>query len=155
MLPNITVMVAYKNYKRLPVNSIKFNDKIISWAAQENTKDRFIANQILWTIQCTEIFSKKIINLFKRNKNKYQTIILKKFEDLLGYQVKNITFKNIHGWMYSFNKTTTPLESYWKNNSRLGVCADWFLGPQAEDAWVSARKLYREIKKNPPSKRRV
>jgi renalase len=110
MSPNITVMVAYNNYKKLPISSIKFNDEIISWAAQENTKNRFKSNQILWTIQCTETYSKKIINLFKENKNNYQTIILKKFEHLLGYETQNIDFRNIHGWKYSYNTSTTPME---------------------------------------------
>jgi renalase len=41
MTPNITAMVVYENYEKLPINSIKFKDEIISWAAQENTKDRF------------------------------------------------------------------------------------------------------------------
>jgi renalase len=150
MVPNITVMAAYKNYKKLPIDSIKFDDKVISWAAQENSKGRFVANQILWTIQCTEDFSEKIIDLYKKKKNKYQIIILKKFQDLLGYQTKNIVFKNIHGWKYSYNKSKTQLESYWKINYRLGICADWFKGPKAEDAWLSARKLYTDIKKNPP-----
>jgi len=155
MLPNITVMAVYKNYKELPMNSIKFNDEMIAWAAQENTKKRFKTNKILWTIQCTESFSYKSINLFKRNKNKYLSLITKKFQNLLGFQIKNIVFKSIHGWMYSYSKSRTSLECFWNNKSSLGVCADWFNGPNAEDAWLSANSLYKKIKKNPPFKGRV
>jgi renalase len=150
MLPNITVMVAYKNQKKLPINSIKFNDKIIAWAAQENTKGRFKSNQILWTIQCTDFFSKKIINLFKKSKNKYLFKVLKRFEHLIGYQFKNVTFKGIHGWKYAYNKSDAPSKSFWHNQNRIGVCADWLNGSQAEDAWINASSLYKEIKKNPP-----
>ena len=145
MSPNITVMAAYKNYTKLPINSIKFNDEIISWAVQENTKNRFKTNQILWTIQCTEAYSKKIINLFKNNKKKHQSIILKRFKDLLGYHTKNIVFKNIHGWKYAYSKSNTNLESFWSNKDRFGVCADWFNGPYAEDSWLSAQNLFRKI----------
>jgi renalase len=148
MRPNITVMVAYKNYKKLPINSIKFNDEIIAWATQENTKDRFETKQILWTIQCTEKFSKKIIDLFKINKNKYQSIILKRFEDLLDYQTKNIVFQNIHGWKYAYNKSTTNLNALWSSKDKLGVCGDWFEGPYAENAWLSATNLFFKIKKS-------
>jgi renalase len=150
MVPNITVIASYKNYKMLDINSIKFNDKIIAWAAQENTKKRFKTKLILWTIQCTESFSKKIINLFKNNKNKYQSLVLNKFQDLTGFQTKNIIFKNIHGWKYSYSKNTTSLECCWKYKLRLGVCGDWFKGPHAEHAWLSSRSLYKSIKKNPP-----
>jgi renalase len=155
MTPNITAMVVYENYEKLPINSIKFKDEIISWAAQENTKDRFKANQIVWTIQCTDIFSKKIINLLKNKKKKYESIIFKRFEKLLGYKTKNIVFKNLHGWRYAYNKLNTNLDTLWSDRDNLGVCADWFNGPYAECAWLSANSLYKKIKKNPPKNRRV
>ena len=147
MAPNITVMAAYKNYKKLQISSIKFNDKVIAWAAQENTKERFIADQVLWTIQCTEEFSKQRINLLKKTKNKYESIILKKFQSLTGYQTKNIIFKTIHGWRYAYNKSSTRLNCLWSNKDQFGVCGDWFKGPHAEDAWQSANSLYTKIKK--------
>jgi len=152
MSPNITVMAAYKNYKKLPISSVKFNDPVIAWAAQENTKNRFKDSKILWTIQCTESFSKKIINLFKNNKNKYETIVLKKFETLLGYQIRNIIFKSMHGWRYACNKSSTQLNFIWNKKEKLGVCADWFTGPYAENAWLSSNSLYKKIKKSPPKK---
>ena len=152
MTPNITVMVAYENCKKIPVSSIKFNNDIIAWASHENTKKRFNSNQSLWTIQCTNTFSQKNINLLKKNKKKYQLIILKKFEELTGYQSKNIVFKNIHGWKYAYSKKDTKINSFWSNKIKLGVCADWFSGPKAENSWLSANSLYKQIKKNPPTK---
>jgi renalase len=152
MIPNITVMVAYKDHEVLPINSIKFNDDIIAWAAHENTKGRFKSNKTLWTIQCTENFSKKTINLFKKNKNKYESIVLKRFEYLLGYEIKKIVFRNIHGWKYAYSKSTTKVDFFWDSVDKLGVCADWFKGAQAEDAWLSSNSLYKEIKKNPLNK---
>jgi predicted NAD/FAD-dependent oxidoreductase len=155
MQPNITVMVAYKQNKNIPISSIKFNDQIIAWASQENTKNRFKSTQSLWTIQCTGIFSKKINNLFKKDKKKYQLFILKRFEELTGFQVKNATFQNIHGWKYAFSLNSTNISSTWLSKYRLGVCADWFEGSKAEDAWFSAKSLYKGIKKNPYKNIRV
>ena len=155
MLPNITVIAAYKNSKYIPVSSIKFNDKIIAWAANENTKNRFKSNQNLWTIQCTEKYSKTIINLFKKNKNKYQSFILKKFEELTGFKTRDLLFKNVHGWKYAYSKKNTGIGCHWSNKKKLAVCGDWLNGSKAEDAWLSATLLYKEIKKNPPKSRRV
>ena len=76
-------------------------------------------------------------------------IILKRFQALLGLQIKNIVFKNMHGWKYSYNKTKTPFESIWDNKTKIGVCGDWLIGPKAEDAWSSARDLFNKIKKKP------
>jgi renalase len=151
----ITVMAVYKNYKRIPISSIRFDDTVISWASQENTKNRFTSSQILWTIQCTEKFSNLAINLFKKNKKKYELLILKKFEKLIGYKVKNVLFQNIHGWKYAYSKINSNKKCLWLNKYNLGVCADWFNGPKAEDAWISAKSLFLEIKKNPPKNRRV
>ena len=150
MLPNITVMAANKGFKKLDLSSIKFENKIISWAVQENTKNRFKSDKVLWTIQCTEKFSRKIIDLFKKSKNRYLLFILKTFEGLLGFQRKNIVFKAIHGWKFAYNKSNTKLESFWNGKKNLGVCGDWLYGPYAEDAWLSANSLYEKIKKNPP-----
>jgi len=29
---------------------------------------------------------------------------------------------------------------------RLGLCADWFIGPKVENAWLSAKDLAKKIK---------
>ena len=155
MLANITVLAAYKDYKQIPISTIKFNDTVVAWASQENTKNRFNTNHVLWTIQCTEKYSKQVINSFKKNKKKYENLILKKFEALTGYQTKNVFFQSIHGWKYAYSKINSNKDCLWLNKYNLGVCADWFNGPKAEDAWVSAGSLYLEIKKNPPKNRRV
>jgi renalase len=151
MLANITVMAAYKNYNEISISTIKFNDPIIAWASQENTKNRFKSRQSLWTIQCTEKFSKRSINLYKKNKRRYEHLILRKFEELIGYQTKNIVFQNIHGWKYAYKKIeTNSLQSIWINKYQLGVCGDWLTGNKAEHAWLSAKNLSTQIKKNLP-----
>ena len=155
MVPNITVMLSYKNKSKLNINSIKFNEDRLAWAANENSKERFKSNEILWTLQCTEKYSKKIIDLFKNNKNYYLKEIAKEFENLIGFKVKDLIFKNIHGWRYAYNLQSKNLNPSWISKYNLGICADWMTGPKAENAWLSAQKLFYQIKKNPPSRRRV
>ena len=66
MQPNMTVMVAFKNQKNLPISSIKFDDDTLAWAANENSKKRFKSNTNLWTLQATLKWSKKrLINTKK------------------------------------------------------------------------------------------
>ena len=65
---------------------------------------------------------------------------------ILEYPMKNIVFKNIHGWRYSYSRSRTQLKSHWNNQSRIGICADWLLGPKAEDSWLSAVDLFKNIK---------
>jgi len=153
MIPNVTVMLAYKNNFKININSMKFNNDKLAWAANENSKERFRSSEQLWTIQCTQRYSKKIINLFKDNKIFYINEITKQFENLTGFKRKDLIFKNIHGWKYAYSLVNNHLISSWINKYNLGVCADWITGPKAEDAWLSAQKLFYRIKKNPPRRR--
>ena len=150
MQPNITIMIAYKNNKEIPVSSIKFNDKVLAWASNENSKKRFKSKINLWTIQATLYWSKKYIRLYKLNKNKLLKKIIKKFESLTGLPSKKIIFKSMHGWKYAYNLHNSNENCYWDKKYRIGICGDWFLGSKAEDAFFSAEHLFKVIKKNPP-----
>ena len=145
MQPNITVMVAFKNQKILPISSIKFNDDILAWAANENSKKRFKSSINLWTLQATLNWSKKTINKYKTDKSIMEKLI-NRFVQLSGFNKKKIVFKKIHGWKYSYNFEVTPYLSVWNKKYNLGVCGDWLNGPKVENAWLSANDLARKIK---------
>jgi predicted NAD/FAD-dependent oxidoreductase len=145
MQPNITVMLALKNQKTLPISSIKFNDDILAWAANENSKKRFKSKINLWTLQATLKWSKKTINRYKTDKSIMKQLIAR-FIKLTGFEKKKIIFKRIHGWKYSYNYEKTPYLSIWNKKINLGVCGDWFNGPKVENAWLSANDLANKIK---------
>ena len=145
MQPNITVMVALKNQKNLPISSIKFNDDILAWAANENSKNRFKSNINLWTLQATLKWSKKTINKYKNNKSIMKQMV-SRFVSLSGLDKNKIIHTGIHGWKYSYNYKKTPLLSYWSKKYKLGVCGDWFNGPKVENAWLSANDLAKKIR---------
>ena len=145
MQPNITVMIAFKNQKNLPISSIKFNDDILAWAANENSKKRFRSNINLWTIQASLKWSKKTINKYKTDKSIMNQLI-SRFIKLSGFKKNKMIFKKIHGWKYSYNYEKTPYLSIWDKKINLGVCGDWFNGPKVENAWLSANDLARKIK---------
>ena len=145
MQPNITVMLALKNQKTLPISSIKFNDDILAWAANENSKKRFKSNINLWTLQATLKWSKKTINKYKTDKSIMNQLITR-FIKLTGFEKNKIIFKRIHGWKYSYNYEKTPYLSIWNKKINLGVCGDWLNGPKVENAWLSANDLAKKIK---------
>ena len=146
MEPNLTFMLEYKNSKNISISSIKFQNSVIAWAANENSKNRFKSKNQLWTLQATEEWSKKNINKYKHNKKLKIKIVLDQFEKLLKFKKKDNVFNNIHGWKYSYNKNPLKFKSYWSKKSMLGVCGDWFSGPKAEDAFISARNLFEKIR---------
>ena len=145
MEPNITTMLAFKNQKTVPVSSIKFNDDILTWAAFENSKNRFNSSNSLWTLQSSIKWARKNINNYNKNK-KVENTLISKFLNFTGYKRNKIIFKKTHGWKYSYNLYGSPFKSYWNKKLRLGLCADWFIGPKVENAWLSANDLAKKIK---------
>jgi len=145
MQPNITVMIAFKNQKNLPISSIKFDDDTLAWAANENSKERFKSNINLWTLQATLKWSKKTINKYKNDKSIMEKLI-NRFVQITGFEKKRIIFKKIHGWKYSYNLEKTPYLSIWIKKKNLGICGDWLNGPKVENAWLSAADLAKKIK---------
>ena len=75
---------------------------------------------------------------------------MREFSKILNINLNSLKIFKIHGWKYSSNKIPTGKECYWNKNLRIGLCGDWFLGPKAESAWLSANYLFDRIKKNPP-----
>ena len=145
MEPNITTMLVFKNQKTVPISSIKFNDDILTWAAYENSKNRFYSSNSLWTLQSSNGWARKNINNYKKN-NRAENTLISKFLNFTGYKKNKIIFKKTHGWKYSYNLNGSPLKSYWNKKLKLGLCADWFIGPKVENAWLSANDLAKKIK---------
>ena len=67
------------------VSSYLFDDKILGWAAKENSKKRFKGNLDLWTLQSTYNWANKKINKNRENKelNKNKKNIFVGFTGLL------------------------------------------------------------------------
>ena len=146
MQPNITVMIAIKGKSNSLISSIKFNDDILAWVANENSKNRFKSNINLWTLQASLKWSIDKINKYKSN-NKVINELISRFLKLTGYKKNRIIYKKIHGWKYSYSYNSTNMKSLWNKKYQFGVCGDWFLGPKAEHAWISAVSLFQEIHK--------
>ena len=43
------------------------------------------------------------------------------------------------------NSKPFKIKSYWDPKKKIGVCADWFVGPRLESGWISARDLFKKI----------
>jgi predicted NAD/FAD-dependent oxidoreductase len=143
---NITVMIATKKAKS-NVSSYFFNDKILGWAGNENSKKRFISKNNLWTLQSTYSWANKKINKNRENKELNTKIMIEKFFKLTGIKKTKVFFSLNHGWKYSSNSKPLNIKSYWNSSLNLGVCADWFVGPRLESGWISAQDLFNKISK--------
>ena len=141
---NITVMIAIKKNKKSP-SSFLFDDPVLGWAGNENTKKRFKSKYDLWTLQSTFKWANKNIDKNKKNLKKNSKILIDKFFKLTKIKKTKVIYSINHGWKYSSNSKPLKIRSYWDPNKKLGVCADWFIGPRLESGWISAHDLFKKI----------
>ena len=141
---NITTMIAIKKNKKSN-SSYLFEDPILGWAGNENSKKRFKSKYDLWTLQSTFKWANKKINKNKNNKKENSKIMIDKFFKLSNIKKTKIYYSLNHGWKYSSNSKSFKIKSYWDSKKKLGVCADWFVGPRLESGWISAHDLFKKI----------
>ena len=141
---NITVMIAIKKNKKSP-SSFLFDDPVLGWAGNENTKKRFKSKYDLWTLQSTFKWANKNIDKNKKNLKKNSKILIDKFFKLTKIKKTKVIYSINHGWKYSSNSKPLKIRSYWDTKKKLGVCADWFIGPRLESGWISAHDLFKKI----------
>ena len=141
---NITVMIAIKKNKRSPCSFV-FNDPILGWAGNENSKKRFKSKYDLWTLQSTFKWANRNIDKNKKNLKKNSKILIDKFFKLTKIERSKVIYSINHGWKYSSNSKPFKIRSYWDPQKKLGVCADWFIGPRLESGWLSAHDLFKKI----------
>ena len=141
---NITVMIAIKKNKKSP-SSFLFDDPVLGWAGNENTKKRFKSKYDLWTLQSTFKWANKNIDKNKKNLKKNSKILIDKFFKLTKIKKTKVIYSINHGWKYSSNSKPLKIRSYWDPQKKIGVCADWFIGPRLESGWISAQDLFKKI----------
>ena len=144
MNANFTVMVVIKKTKN-EISSYFFDDKILGWAAKENSKKRFKYKYDLWTLQSTYAWANRNFSKYKKQKLKFINLFIKQFQKLTKSKIKKVYFSNIHGWKYSSNSKPLNVKSYWNKSLKIGICGDWFNGPRYENGWISAKDLYKKI----------
>ena len=106
-----------------------------------NFENETIAQKVLWMLEHFKNDGVEVIKL-----DNTETLINKFFE-LTNFKKNKIFHIQNHGWKYSSNSKPLSIKSYWNSSIRLGVCADWFVGPRLEAGWLSAKDLSLKIKK--------
>ena len=143
---NITTMIATKKNKKSN-SSYLFEDPVLGWAGNENSKKRFKSKYDLWTLQSTFTWANRKINQNKNNKKENSKIMIDQFFKISNIKKTKINYSFNHGWKYSSNSRPFRIKSYWDPKKKLGVCADWFVGPRLESGWISAQDLFKKISK--------
>ena len=143
MKPCFTVMLALKKTSIFKYSGYVIkNNPIISWCANESSKQRSINSNELTqlTIQTTEEYGYANFEKYRENKDEILKEILEIFLNMFKINHSEVVHKNVHGWLHAYaDRNDQPV--FWDNELRLGITGDWFTGAKAENAWKNARLL--------------
>ncbi len=147
MKPCFTVMLALKKTSIFKHSGYVIkNNKIISWCANETSKNRKLNNQdlTLLTIQTTEEYGYLNFKKYRENKEQILRLITNEFLDVFKIDESEIVHQDVHGWLYAFSENHShPV--YWNETKQIGITGDWFTGGRAENAWKNGKLLSEKI----------
>jgi len=148
MEPNLTAMIAFNKTLKISSDGIRFKkNSVLGWAGNESSKVRIGNNENLelWTLQSSLDFAKKYCHTYRDKKEEVLELMIREFFTLLKIKNVEVSYKDIHGWLYAYKNKDFSKSFYWNKDINLGICGDWMCGSKAEDAWSSATLLANQI----------
>ena len=148
MEPNLTAMIAFNKTLKISSDGIRFKkNSVLGWAGNESSKVRIGNNENLelWTLQSSLDFAKKYCHTYRGKKEEVLELMIREFFTLLKIKNVEVSYKDIHGWLYAYKNEDFSKSFYWNKDINLGICGDWMCGSKAEDAWSSATLLGNQI----------
>ena len=142
MKPCFTMMLALQNKDFQHSGYAITNSSILSWCANENSKQRELnnINLTLLTIQSNEAYASQNYKRYREDKAIILDEMLHEFLRLFEIDSNQVTHKDVHGWLYAFSDHESS-SVYWDQNKQMGITGDWMTGGRAEDSWKNAKYL--------------
>ncbi len=148
MKPCFTVMLGLKESPIFKHSGYVLNNSIVSWCANETSKQREFNNNdlTLLTLQTTEEYGFNNFEKYKENKDQILSEIVGEFLDIFKIDESEVIHKQVHGWLYAFSDPVNS-EVFYNKEKRIGIAGDWFTGGRAENSWKNAKLLVEKLSK--------
>ena len=142
MKPCFTMMLALQGEHCQHAGYIIKNSSILSWCANESSKQRELNNKnlTLVTVQSSEAYAFQNYKRYRADKALILDEMLHEFLRLFQIDNNQVTHKDVHGWLYAFSENESG-SVYWDQNKQIGITGDWISGGRAEDSWKNAKYL--------------
>jgi renalase len=148
MKPCFTVMLGLKESPIFRHSGYVLNNPIISWCANETSKQRELNNKdlTLLTLQTTEEYGFNNFKKYRENKDQILNEIVSEFLDIFKIDETEVVHKQVHGWLYAYSDPVNS-EVFYNKEKGIGITGDWFAGGRAENSWNNAKLLVEKLDK--------
>ncbi len=109
---------------------------VINWAARNSAKPGRRGPET-WVVQAKPDWSAANIEM---PADDVAARMLDELRKALGIAMPDPAVAAAHRWRYAMSGGS-DLGALWSEQSRIGICGDWLLGPRVENAWVSGKSL--------------
>lgn len=113
---------------------------LINWAARNSAKPGRFGPET-WVVQANAQWSGDHV---EDAADAVAARLLGALGDALSSRMPAPVTASAHRWRYAMS-TGSNLGALWSEQSRIGICGDWLLGPRVENAWVSGKTLANKI----------
>jgi renalase len=148
MKPCFTVMLGLKESPIFRHSGYVLNNPIVSWCANETSKQRELNNKdlTLLTLQTTEEYGFNNFKKYRENKDQILNEIVSEFLDIFKIDEIEVVHKQVHGWLYAYSDPVNT-EVFYNKEKGIGITGDWFTGGRAENSWNNAKLLVEKLDK--------
>ena len=112
----------------------------ISWAARNSAKPGRTGPEA-WVVQANPNWSGAHI---EETSEMVAEQLLSALSGALSIKMPVPVTASAHRWRYAMS-TGSNLGALWSEQSQIGICGDWLLGPRVENAWISGNTLATRI----------
>lgn len=119
---------------------------ILGWAARNAAKPGRTGPEG-WVVQARPEWSQAHV---EDDAGQVAARLLTELGQVLGIEVPVPLVATAHRWRYAMS-AGLGIGAMWNASTRLGLCADWLLGPRVECAWLSGRQLARAVLEETPN----
>jgi predicted NAD/FAD-dependent oxidoreductase len=112
----------------------------VSWAARNSAKLGRTGPEA-WVVQASPQWSRERL---EDEAVAVASDLLELFFEATGAPATPPLHLAAHRWRYARSGNATA-DRLWDERLQLGACGDWLIGPRAESAWLSGRRLARAV----------
>ena len=140
-----SLMLGFEQSLPLDFEAAHVTDSDLSWIAVNSHKPQR-PDLFTLTVHSSEDYAAAHIDDDRDQVIKH---LINETSHIIGQDVSQANYKNIHGWRYANNADKKQKSSVFIDQDiKLAACGDWCLGGRVEGAFTSAYNLTKYIKEN-------
>ena len=138
-----TLMLGFKNKKKLSFDSAEVFDSKINWICVDSSKPGR-NNPFSLVIQSSNLWEDAN---FEKDRSKVAKEMILNTSAILNLNIDDYEYKKIHYWKYAIAEQNNNTKSFLDCSNQITACGDWCIKSRVEYAFLSALNAFNTTEK--------